>query len=227
MVKRETVIRDRQLAHWASRRILHGFSSPESPPATKPLPIRIRQVHGNHYLEVSATTPSPAGQGDALISMTPGVAIGIATADCVPILLSSPGAEAVAAIHAGWRGTLENIAAVVVEALRDRGIDPGGLEAAVGPAIGPCCFEVENDFETRFVDAFGSEARNHWQEGREGHGTLNLPGLNQMLLERAGIPAQAIHQVGPCTFCAKGPFASYRRDGQAAGRQISWIRTAE
>jgi len=226
VVEKKSVIKDRQLDRWNSRGILHGFSGPEAPPTTKPLPVRVQQVHGNHCLEVSAETPSPAGESDALISLTPGVAVAIATADCVPILLSNRSADAVAAIHAGWRGTLQNIAAVVVGSLGERGIDPQDLEAAIGPAIGPCCFEVESEFEARFVDTLGVETRQHWQPGREGHGALDLPGLNRMLLTRAGVPEDAIHQVGPCTFCGGDAFASYRRDGEAAGRQISWIRAA-
>lgn len=215
-----------QLAGWQSRGILHGFSSPENPPTTLPLPIRIRQVHGHQCLEVSASSASPAGAADALISMSPGVAVGVATADCVPILLSTPRADAVAAIHAGWRGTLANISDTVVQSLRNRDVPAADLHAAIGPSIGPCCFEVENDFATRFVDAFGEESRRYWQDGREGHGYLDLRGLNQMLLERAGIPTRSIDQVGPCTFCGDGSFASYRRDGKQAGRQLSWIRTA-
>ena len=136
MVETGVVIRDRQLAHWQARGILHGFSPPENPPITQPLPVRARQVHGRQYLEVSATTPSPAGEADALISMSPGVAVGIATADCVPILLTTPGAETVAAIHAGWRGTLADIVGTVVSALEERGVEPAQLEAAIGPAIG-------------------------------------------------------------------------------------------
>jgi len=226
MVKTGVVIRDRQLAHWQARGILHGFSPPENPPTAQPLPVRARQVHGRQYLEVSATTPSPAGEADALISMSPGIAVGIATADCVPILLTTAGAETVAAIHAGWRGTLADIVGTVVSALELRGVAPAQLEAAIGPAIGRCCFEVEDDFRTRFVDAFGDEVASCWEDGREGHGTLDLPQLNQILLARAGIPQGAIHLTGHCTFCAGDGYASYRRQGKDAGRQISWIRVA-
>ena len=226
MVKRKAVITERQVASWQTRGILHGFATPENPPKIPPLPIRVRQVHGCEVLEVSATTPSPAGEADALIAMSPGIAVGIATADCVPILLTTANAQAVAAIHAGWRGTLANIAAAVVTALEERGVPATHLEAAIGPAIGPCCFEVEDEFRTRFVDAFGQEAQGFWQPGRDGHGTLDLPRLNQMLLERAGIPAAAIQQTGVCTYCGDSPYASYRRDRDSAGRQISWIRAA-
>jgi len=198
MVETGVVIRDRQLAHWQARGILHGFSPPESPPGNRPLPVRARQVHGRQYLEVSATTPSPAGEADALISMSPGVAVGIATADCVPILLTTAGAETVAAIHAGWRGTLADIVGTVVSALEERGVEPAQLEAAIGPG----------------------------EDGREGHGMLDLPQLNLILLARAGVPKGAIHLTGHCTFCTGDGYASYRRQGKDAGRQISWIRVA-
>ena len=97
---------------------------------------------------------------------------------------------------------------------------------AIGPAIGRCCFEVEDGFRTRFVDAFGDEVATCWEDGREGHGMLDLPQLNLILLARAGVPKGAIHLTGHCTFCTGDGYASYRRQGKDAGRQISWIRVA-
>lgn len=204
----------------------HGFAPRDRAVADGFHLVRARQVHGATCLAVGRETASPAGDADALLTATPGVAVAIATADCVPMLLAAPEAGAVAAVHAGWRGSIAGIAAVTVRALAGRGVAPEGLRAALGPAIDGCCYEIEREIAERFATALGDEAWSAWREGAPGKGYLDLRRVNALVLARAGVPAGAIERVGPCTACGGGPFASYRREGPAAGRQLSWIGIA-
>jgi YfiH family protein len=212
-----------QVEGWAVRGIPHGFAPADTAVAAGLALVRVKQVHGDTLLWVDTESPSPAGNADGLVTQTPGIAIAVATADCVPILLTDPRGEQVAAVHAGWRGTLADIAGRAVRMLTAGACSPASLQAAIGPSIGPCCFEVEADFEDRFTNALGSDVRSCWQDGRPGHGRLDLRALNRLLLMRAGLPDHAIFDIGPCTFCGDGGFASWRRDGARAGRQLSWI----
>src|SRR5512137_2783960 len=123
---------------------------------------RVRQVHGCRVVEAEAGT-EPVEEADAVATASPGVAACVSVADCVPVLLADPRSGAVAAVHAGWRGTLGGAAAAGVRALVERhGARPQDLLAVVGPCIGPCCYEVSQDLSERFraeVDRTAAETR--------------------------------------------------------------------
>lgn len=173
----------------------------------------LTQVHSAVVINVSPSisTPGCAGEGDALITNRPGIALSIRTADCFPILLADLEHRAVAAIHAGWRGTAEEIVGRTLDAMRsDFDTSPGQIVAAIGPGIGVCCYQVGEDVARRF--------------GRNGAGRLDLAAINREQLIRTGVPASRIDTVGRCTFCESALFHSYRRDGEHAGRMISFIR---
>ena len=223
---------DLQVAGWRARGIPHGFARPGTEVAAGLVLSRVRQVHGvrilhAHEATVGATSRSeidPAKEpGDGLLATQPGDAVAVATADCVPVLLTDESGSRVAAVHAGWRGTLGGIAGAAVDALCRTGADRRGIEAAIGPCIGACCFEVETEFREKFRKEFGALVDEIWKDGRPGHGTLDLRLLNRRQLEIAGIGTAAIHDCGGCTACGTDGFASWRRDGQRAGRQLSWI----
>jgi YfiH family protein len=206
----------------------HGFNASDEAVPKEHRLARVKQVHGDRILWADESSPSPVGEADALLSDRRGIAVAIATADCVPMLLAAPSAGVVGAVHAGWRGTLAGIVPKVVAALREeRGAKPEDLIVALGPSIDGCCFEVERDIAARFADRFGESMWRAWREGetRDGvaRGRLDLREVNRRLLVDAGVRDQAIEFVGPCTFCGDGPFASYRRNGAGAGRQLSWI----
>ncbi len=212
---------------WDPRTIPHGFAPAGRDIAAGFHLVRVRQVHGALCLAAGAGTPSPAGDADALVTAEPGVAVAVATADCVPLLLASGDGRVVAAVHAGWRGTLAGIAADGVRALGERGIPADGVRAALGPAIDGCCYEVEREIAERFANELGAAVWQAWQDvPRPGKGRLDLRRVNALVLQQAGVPEEAIVRVGPCTACGGGPFASYRRDGAGAGRQLSWIGVA-
>lgn len=214
---------DLRASGWDFPAVRHGFASENRSVAAGFHLVRVRQVHGDVCLAVDARTPSPAGDADALLTTERGVAVAIATADCVPLLLAAPAERVVAAVHAGWRGSLAAIAAVGVRELGRHGVPPARIVAALGPAIDGCCYEVERAIAARFADRFGAVAWHAWRDGALGKGYLDLRRINALILEQAGVPAASIQRVGPCTFCGHGQFASYRRRGANAGRQLSWI----
>ena len=182
--------------------LIHGFGTRFSdiPALVAPL-ATLRQVHSAVCVEAAGRS-GVLGEGDALVENTPGRAVAVKTADCLPILLADARNRAVAAVHAGWRGTAAHIVEAAVAAMRDRfGTRAADLDAAIGPGIGPCCYEVGPEVAERF--------------GREGRTRLDLAAENRRQLEEAGVPR--IYLAGLCTMC--GPeFHSYRRDRDAAGR---------
>ena len=182
----------------------------------------LRQVHGDAILDVEEPSKC-AGDGDAMATGRPGVLLGVLTADCVPVLLVDPRRRVCAAVHAGWRGTAAKIAGKAVAHLSVRyGCDSADLLAAVGPAIGPCCFEVGPEVVDSFRDAWEDDF-DPFLDRRGQKGMIDLRGLNRLSLLETGIPEDRITIVGPCVACASADFHSYRRDGVRAGRQVSLV----
>jgi YfiH family protein len=145
------------------------------------------------------------------------------TADCVPILLIAPDHGIAAAVHAGWRGTLAGIAAKTVKRLGEMyGVECTELQAALGPAIGPCCYEVKDDVTRPLLGEWHELAAASLQS-KAGKSFLDLRGLNAKILHTAGLPKAQIFQVGPCTSCASDDCFSYRRQGNQTGRQMSIV----
>lgn len=170
----------------------------------------VSQVHGARVLRGEEATP--ADEADALISTTPGVLVAVRVADCVPVLLSAPGG--VAAVHAGWRGTVAGIAVAGLDALcAATGARPDEVRAAVGPAICGRCYEVGAEV----LDAVASVAvDDSWRAGPR---HVDLQAVNAGLLRARGVEVEV---VAACTRCGEG-FWSHRRDGAAAGRQAGVI----
>lgn len=178
---------------------------------------RVRQVHGARVARLDAPTP-PAVEADAIVCRTPGLAACVSVADCVPILLADPSSGAVAAVHAGWRGTIARAAAEAVRALAEAGASPDRLLAAVGPAIGPCCYEVSPDLAERFASEVGPDVV---RTGRAP--SLDLWRANAAVLRAAGVPADRIETLRRCTSCERDLFFSHRRDAGRTGRQVAFI----
>ena len=149
------------------------------------------------------------------------IAVGVRTADCVPILLVAPAARACAAVHAGWRGTVMRVAQVGVAALVKRlGAQAADIRAAIGPAICGACYEVGDDVAAQ-VAALDSTAVTRDAAGRA---HVDLPRCNRTLLVAAGVPAGQIEDLAACTRCdPAGRFHSFRRDGQIRGEQLAYV----
>jgi YfiH family protein len=176
----------------------------------------LRQVHGVGIAEAPFEGFPVA---DAATAHLPGVLVGVETADCLPALLVDPVRGAVAAVHAGWRGTAQCVAGRAVAALAAAGSSPGDLIAALGPCIGPCCYEVGEELRPEF----GELAAAVFRPGPRGRPHLDLREANLRQLRAAGLRAQNIHQVAECTCCLPGRYHSFRRDGPGAGRMISFV----
>ena len=170
---------------------------------------RVQQIHSD--VTFVAHEPGCVGEGDALVSRTPGVAVSVRTADCFPILLADPETRAVAAIHAGWRGTAAGVVRSSLDRMRKKfGTDPENVFAAIGPGIGQCCYEVGIEVARQF--------------GMRDAGNLDLAVENKNQLIASGLQPDRIERVGSCTFCHPAQFFSWRRDHDRAGRMISFIR---
>jgi YfiH family protein len=177
---------------------------------------RVRQVHGVAVITASGPT-APREEADAVVSTRPGVAACVAIADCVPILLATPDGAAVAAVHAGWRGTIEGAARAGAEALAaEAGCRIAALRAVIGPSIGPCCYQVSADLADRFRAAFGPGV----VRPGEGGPRLDLWEANALALRAAGV--EAIERLGRCTACEPALFYSHRRDAGRTGRQVAF-----
>ena len=207
----------------------------------------LRQFHSD--LIRTATTAVPEGlRGDALLTRASRVLLAVQTADCVPILLADTTRRAVAAIHAGWRGTLARIAQKTLGRMRmEFGTRPKDVVVAIGPAIGGCCYEVGPEVATAFAGQFPAAAewfdgpfeRLAWGEEPNplpwltmmppGHVPppprvqLDLRAANRWQLLNAGVPASQITVSELCTRCNAELFFSYRREGKKTGRLMAVI----
>ncbi len=194
------------------------------------------------------SAPAAPLQGDALITAQPGLLLAAQSADCVPILLADPVRRVAAAIHAGWRGTLARIAAKTVGRMRlEFGTRPGDVLAAIGPAIGRCCYEVGPEVAQAFLGQFPLAAE--WFDGPfdrlalgeepnflpwlsmvpPGHDAppervrLDLAAANRWQLADAGVRPRNITVSSLCTACRSDLFFSYRREGAHTGRHMAVI----
>jgi hypothetical protein len=189
--------------------LVHGFGTRLADiPACFPQLATLKQIHSSSCIAAEGRA-GLLGEGDALTENQPGSVVAVKTADCIPILLVDERRRAVAAVHAGWRGTAAGIASGAVAAMSRRfGTRPEDLHAAIGPGIGECCYEVGAEVAERF--------------GGQGRGHVDLPAANQRQLEQAGVTPKRIYASNLCTMCRPEEFDSFRRDREAAGRMYSF-----
>lgn len=164
---------------------------------------------------------------DALVTFNPEIPLGVVTADCVPILLYAGDVKGIAAVHAGWKGSLGGILDRTIDVLISRGADPENITAIFGPSISMENYEVDRELADRFCDAGFSECV-HWPNGPEVKPHLDLQEVNRLRLLRKGLRPGNIYTCSLCTFGSykmqDGPtLQSYRRDGAKAGRNLTVI----
>ena len=181
----------------------HGFGTSDRNPLGLDAAASLRQIHSNTICQITNEGDRQA-DGDGLLTDVPGLWISIRTADCFPILIADPVQHVVAAVHAGWRGTVAQIAYLAVQRMRqDYGSHPTNLIAAIGPGISRCCFEV------------GTEVAEHFQRSEIEFGKTNpkvdLKAANHGQLIEAGLNPTNISTAQECTVCTAG-FHSFRRD---------------
>jgi len=195
--------------------------------------FQVHQVHGDRILtidddESQAFDPQPLNY-DAIITNRPGLALCVKTADCVPVLMVDTEKIIVAAVHAGWRGSALNISGKVLRSLSERyGTRPRDVQAAIGPAIGACCYEVD---ATVYQAMESHPARDKIFAPRSRTGTgmamekwkLNLALANRHQLQDMGVPGENIHDADLCTSCASEWFYSHRKERGMTGRLLNFI----
>ncbi len=202
-----------------------------------PQVVRVKQVHGDGVLQVDQALVRRDGfprilidkpyPYDALITDLPGLALVVSTADCLPILIHDPVHAAVAAVHAGWRGTARRIAGAAVRALRTAyGTNPAECRAAIGPGIRGCCYEVDGPV-TEMMAAHGIQWEDHATAAGAGHWRIDLARVNRSVLEEEGVPPKQIEDVGLCTGCRTDLFFSHRAERGRTGRMMNCILLRE
>jgi YfiH family protein len=182
------------------------------------------QVHGENIVAVNDLNVLNVRtvHADALITDVPGIAVGVETADCVPILLFDPVKPAVGAVHAGWKSTVKKIVQKTVHRMHEEfGSEPARLIAAIGPAIGPECYEVDERVMERVREAFSFWNKVSTPRGND-HWSLDLPAANKLELLQIGLAEQNVHALGLCTSCRRDLFYSFRAEGKT-GRMLSVI----
>lgn len=209
--------------------------------------VTLTQVHGAEVTVVRRGSPVPetSPESDVLVSDSPDVAIAVRAADCVPLLMCDRVTGAVAAVHAGWRGTAARAAVGALNALeREFGSRPADVVVAIGPSIGPCCYEVGSDLVDAFAAAgherylidrwFSAPPPSAFAEGSGGTGRfsrdrprlqLDVPGANRDQLILAGVPEAHIHETGLCTAMHLDVLTSFRAEKEKAGRIAAVIRS--
>ncbi len=194
--------------------LMHGFGFRDS---QYPDGITgVRQIHSGIVATAAEVRNGFVREADALVTDEHGVTVGIRTADCVPVLIADPVTRSVAAIHAGWRGSAKNIAANAVSELVTRyGARAEDLHAAIGPAIGGCCYEVGPEVARRFGAWIPEYGR------AESPVKIDLGRVNRMQLEAAGV--RDVWNSGECTNCNPERYFSFRREREKAGRMTAFI----
>lgn len=184
----------------------------------------VYQVHGTSVVEATGAWPSDPPQADGLVSKSPGVVLGILTADCAPVLFADPDAKVIGAAHCGWRGALHGVAERVIEEMERLGASASRISATIGPTIAQSSYEVTTAFAESLVD-HDAEGAAFFAPGNPDHAQFDLPGYVHHRLNRAGLAD--VHWTGHDTYALADTFFSYRRATHRGepdyGRQISGI----
>jgi YfiH family protein len=178
--------------------------------------VYLNQIHSDCFFQVSEENyiDIKGACGDALITSAKGIAIGVFTADCVPVILVDSETKTAAVIHAGWKGTYKNIVKKVICQMVDKmGTNTDNIEAVIGPSIGPCCFEVGSEVAEKFNFVLRKEGRYYvdlWKE-------------NEKQIIESGVHSDKITTGNLCTVCEDDLFFSYRRDSGKTGRMGTFV----
>jgi len=187
--------------------------------------LTLYQVHSPDVVVVRAPEDTRGVRADAMVTTVPGLALGVLTADCAPVLLADPAAGVVGAAHAGWGGAFRGVIEATVAAMAGQGARPARIVAAIGPCIAQASYEVGPEFHDRFVAAGGDEARFFVPSERPGHHRFDLPAYTLERLRRSGVATAT--WLGRDTCAEADRYFSYRRSVHRAegdyGRQVSAI----
>lgn len=189
------------------------------------------QVHGCRVVRVTGdergmgrlSRQSAIQDADALITDEPDILLTMFFADCVPLYFYDPEHEALGLAHAGWKGTVDDVAGETIRAMSEAfGTAPAQLFAAIGPSIGACCYEVDDNVMNRVREVVPDDESFHVPSS-EGKSRLNLKEINKHLMIKAGILPSRIELSGWCTSCSTDLFFSHRKERGQTGRMMSWL----
>ncbi len=183
--------------------------------------VRPQQVHGVDIHTIENTQVHEIPATDGVVSITRGIAVGVVVADCVPLLFVDIKKCLVSAVHAGWKGTLGNIAGETVKAMVQAGSNVSDIVVSVGPHIGMCCYRVAQERIERFQHIYDTDPRVAY-EGSDGW-HLDIGQVNVIQLRAAGIAAKHIDAPIICTSCQVGLFYSYRKDTKETFGEIMGV----
>ncbi|MCX5886183.1 MAG: peptidoglycan editing factor PgeF [Proteobacteria bacterium] len=207
---RECVVRNYQLVSKALGIELDSFAT-------------CKQVHGDRVIEVTEKDEAKGPfshyheEADAMITKVPGPVLMVRVADCIPVLFFDPVQKVIGIAHAGWRGTVKEIAAKTAEVIVSRyNSDPARILVGIGPGIGPCCYEVDERVSSLFTKGFSSGEQLITE--RNGKQYLDLWEANRRQLLEVGIRAENIEVAGLCTSCQNQLLFSHRKDKGKTGR---------
>ena len=204
----------------AARALAEALGAPEAET------VRLEQVHGARVF----TFEEPArkrrhvllGEGDALITSRPNVLLAVASADCVPVVLADPVSGWIAAVHAGWRGTVLRVLDAALDALEARGVSPRNLSAAFGPSIARDRYEVGAEVVEALLAAYGAAPEGAVKAGAGGKAFVDVAAFDESALLGRGLDPARIHRPGFCN-AAEADLPSWRRDGPGAGRILTGV----
>ena len=186
--------------------------------------VSLSQIH-SPIVHTLTEAPSGRPEGDAMVTATPGLALGILTADCAPVLLADHSAKVIGATHAGWKGALGGVLEATLEAMEKLGASRNRIGAAIGPCISQDNYEVDFNFRDRFLELGLKHRRFFVPSDKEGHYRFDLPAYAAHRLTAAGLAS--VEAPGVCTYPPENGFFSFRRTTHAGegdyGRQISAI----
>ena len=179
----------------------------------------VKQVHGEHLLKVEDPEKlSPNTLADGMVTCTEDVALGVLTADCVPVFFWDSKKNVIGIVHAGWRGVLHKITGKMLQAFQlNFKTNPSDVQVALGPAIRKCCYEVSDEFNSFFPEFYEESLK------KEKHGHLDLVGAIVHNLKEQGVLENNIYDSGICTVCKNKKFFSYRSESKTKERMLSVI----
>ena len=187
--------------------------------------LTLYQIHSATAVIVDQRWNSDVAEADALVTRTPGLAIGALTADCAPVLFCDPEARVIAAAHAGWRGALLGIVEATVASMEELSAKPERMVAVIGPTISQRAYEVGSDYVERFLAEEPESSSFFMTDDSSGEPHFDLAGYVAERLARAGVGT--VSDLGLCTYCDETRLFSYRRSQhhgeEDSGRQISAI----
>ncbi|MDX8395486.1 MAG: peptidoglycan editing factor PgeF [Mariprofundaceae bacterium] len=186
-------------------------------------PHRAHQMHQTDVLWCEGEGSLHKNKADVLLTKSTGCAVAVRTADCLPVLLGDPITKVVAAVHAGWRGTVAAVVKVAVQEMCLAGAKVENIVASLGPCIGVCCFEVSEEVAERFkMSCFEGSKYIHYAPTPH----IDLAGINQYQLLESGVKQENIEIFKHCTCCHPDRFYSYRRESGVTGRQLAVVAMA-